>query len=109
MESDDPIEVSWAKVQAHWTEDQVHRSFISLASTLDRLADAGGKYRSVRDNDAERGEDARRRIDQLFAEAAQGLRIAHPETKQLVRAHKVIKLSIILALAGLALLTLLLQ
>jgi len=109
MDSEDPIEVSWAAVEARWNEDQAHRSFITLASTLGRLADAGAKYRVVRDTDPEREEDARRRIDQLFAQAAQGLRVVHTETHTLVRARRVLSISIMLALGALALLTLLLQ
>jgi hypothetical protein len=69
----DAIEESWQNVLASWGDDDAHRRFINLCALTNQLAEAGKRYRDVRDSDPSRRDDAARRIDQLFAAAVQAL------------------------------------
>jgi hypothetical protein len=62
----DPLDAAWAEVEAHWDDPAPHKKFLALADTLDRLADAGKRYRSVRDEDPGRAPRASQQIDALF-------------------------------------------
>jgi hypothetical protein len=68
MESDqrDALDAAWAEVEARWDDAAAHKKFLALADTLDRLADAGKRYRSVREHDPARAERASQQIDALF-------------------------------------------
>lgn len=53
--SGDPLDTSWTRLAESWEDDDAHRAFVGLASTLGRLPDAARLYREVRDvNDARR-------------------------------------------------------
>ena len=76
--ADDPVEVAWKQVLASWSEDAAHKRFISLCSSLNRLADAGRHYREVRDAPdslstyrdlPNRSEIAKKRIDEILGVA----------------------------------------
>jgi hypothetical protein len=69
----DPIEEAWAQVETDWKSEEAHRRFVGLCAALDRLPDAGKRYREVRETDPSRREDAIKRIDTLIALAAQQL------------------------------------
>ena len=69
----DPIDEAWGRVQTEWSEDEPHRRFIAVCVALDRLPEAGRRYREVRDRDPGRREEASRRIDSLIALATQQL------------------------------------
>src|SRR5688500_3671675 len=75
---DDPIETAWKEVLASWPDEAAHKRFISLASALKRLADAGKHYREVRDAPdslstyrdlPNRREIATKRIDEILGVA----------------------------------------
>jgi len=69
----DPIEEAWARVEADWANEDAHRRFVGLCVALDRLPDAGKRYRAVRETDATRRDDAAKQIDVLIALATQQL------------------------------------
>jgi len=69
----DPIEEAWARVEAEWGNEDVHRRFVGLCVALDRLPDAGKRYRQVREADPARREHATKQIDALIALATQQL------------------------------------
>ena len=69
----DPIEEAWAQVEADWESEEAHRRFVGLCVALDRLPDAGKRYREVRETDPSRREDAIKRIDTLISLATQQL------------------------------------
>ena len=54
------------------TQD-AHRRFVGVCVALDRLPDAGKRYREVRETDPARRDDAVRQIDTLIALATQQL------------------------------------
>ena len=56
--SEDPIEVAWREVEASWEDEAAHKRFLTLCQSFDRLADAGARYRAVREGDEERAEMA---------------------------------------------------
>ena len=61
----DPLDAAWAEVEARWDDAAAHKKFLALADTLDRLADAGQRYRRERESDPLRAERAKQQIDQL--------------------------------------------
>jgi len=68
MESEeaDPLEVAWTEVEARWDDAAAHKKFLALADTLDRLADAGRRYRAARERDPARAERVQMQIDALL-------------------------------------------
>ncbi len=69
----DPIEEAWARVEAEWGKEDAHRRFVGVCVALDRLPEAGKRYREVRDTDPARRDDAVKQIDTLLALATQQL------------------------------------
>jgi len=69
----DPIDEAWARVEAEWGDEDTHRRFVGVCVALDRLPDAGKRYREVRETDPARRDDAVRQIDTLIALATQQL------------------------------------
>jgi len=67
----DPVAEAWEKVDRAWTDPDAHRRFIALCLSLDRLADAGTRYRHVRDADPSRRVVAEARIQEILAAATQ--------------------------------------
>jgi len=67
----DPVADAWEKVDRAWDDPDTHRRFIALCLSLGRLADAGTRYRRVRDTDAARRVEAERQIDAILAAATQ--------------------------------------
>ena len=55
---------------------------MAVCVALDRLPEAGKRYRNVRDSDAERRDDAVRHIDSLIAFASQQLQDTRVEPKE---------------------------
>jgi hypothetical protein len=69
----DPIDQAWERVEADWANQDAHRRFVGVCVALDRLPEAGKRYRAVRDTDPARREDAAKQIDGLIALASQQL------------------------------------
>jgi len=69
----DPIDEAWARVEADWGDEEAHRRFVGVCVALQRLPEAGKRYRHVRETDASRSEDAARQIDRLLVLATQQL------------------------------------
>lgn len=64
----DPLETAWTELLSRWDEEDRHKAFVALASALDRLPDAGARYRALRD-DPERGEGARKGLERVLGAA----------------------------------------
>lgn len=93
-EADDPVESAWRELLAHWTEEAAHKKFIALAQSLDRLADAGKRYREARDAPeslatyrdlANRSEIAKKGIDSILGAAM--VRMATTRTPPPTKKH----------------------
>lgn len=69
----DAIDEAWARVEADWGSTEAHRRFVGMCVALDRLPEAGKRYRAVRDNDPARRDEAGRHIDSLIMLATQQL------------------------------------
>ncbi len=80
----DPVATGWSRVEEDWDSPEAHRRFLGLCAELDRLADAGTRYRSVRDNDPQRAETAAKQIDSVLAVAMAKLDV----TKTVARPRK---------------------
>jgi hypothetical protein len=66
------FEALWEKVLSAWDDDKVHASLLEYAITAERLPDAAGRYRSLKD-DPEKGERAKKRLDAIVIAATQML------------------------------------
>jgi len=69
----DPIEEAWARVEAEWGNEDAHRRFVGVCVALDRLPEAGKRYREVRETDPARRDEAAKQIDTLIVLATQQL------------------------------------
>lgn len=69
----DPIDEAWAAVEADWGNEEAHRRFVGVCVALERLPDAGKRYREVRETDPSRSEEAAAHIDKLIVLATQQL------------------------------------
>lgn len=72
---EDALEAAWADVEARWDAPEAHKKFLFLADQLDRLAEAGRRYRAVRDADEARRVEASKRIDELFGYAMRRIQV----------------------------------
>ncbi len=80
----DPIDEAWARVEGEWANPEAHRRFVGVCVALERLPEAGRRYREVRETSPERAEHAQKQIDALITLATQQLqdtRVARPEAK----------------------------
>jgi hypothetical protein len=73
---DAALDAAWTTVLAAWYDDAAHERFVALAAALDRLPDAGRRYRAERERaeavgDQARAAVARKHIDALLAVAMQ--------------------------------------
>lgn len=66
---DEDLERAWQDVLAAWDEGDRHKRFLVLAEAKGALAEAGKRYRGVKESDAARRADAERRIDEILARA----------------------------------------
>jgi hypothetical protein len=98
----DPIDEAWARVEADWGSEEAHRRFVGVCMALDRLPEAGKRYRQVRDNDPGREQDAARYMDRLVALATQRLQETRvvPATSQHKRTLTWVAFTIMLLLMG---------
>lgn len=80
----DPIDEAWATVEAAWGDEEAHRRFLGVCTALERLPEAGKRYRRVRESDPARAEVATKQIDRLLGLATQqleGTRVDAPTTE----------------------------
>lgn len=73
--SGDPVEDAWAAVLARWDSAEAHKKFLVLCDTMDRLGEAGRRYREIRDGDPSRRAEAEKRIDDLLGFAMARVRV----------------------------------
>ncbi len=99
----DPLEVAWSEVEARWDEPAVHKKFLALADTLDRLGDAGRRYRAVRESSPERAERARAQVEALLGIAMTRMKVEKSEPPKARRRLDFIAFGISAALIAAAL------
>ena len=83
----DPVDEAWGRVEQAWGDAEEHRRFVGVCMALDRLPEAGRRYREVRERDPSRAESAAGHIDKLLSLASQQLR-GHPRRPLDLRAQK---------------------
>ncbi len=71
----DPLDAAWAELEAHWDDADAHKKFLALADILDRLSEAGRRYRAVRERDPVRAERASSQVDVLLGLALARMKI----------------------------------
>ncbi len=102
--SGDPVEDAWAAVEAHWESPEAHKKFLVLCDSLDRLGDAGRRYRAIKDTDPKRKAEAQKQIDALLGFAMRRVQVDKVEpTKARSRVEWIaLGLSIVLMFAAIA-------
>lgn len=95
---DDPIETAWAEVDENWEDEGAHKRFLMLCQGLDRLSEAGTRYRAIKESDPDRREVAEAQIDRLLGLAMQQLQVLKTEPKQ--RSGKMVLLLIAVGVSG---------
>lgn len=98
--SEDPVEATWQEVLAAFDDEAAHKKFLTLCAGLDRLGEAGARYRPIKD-DAEdpRSEMAKKQVDRLLVLAMQNLdAIKTPPTRK--RSIRTILLLVALGVSG---------
>jgi hypothetical protein len=81
--TEEPIAAAWSRVLDNWGDPEAHRKFIALARSMDALAEAGARYREVRETDPARSEVAAAQISKLIAAAVSTLEpLRTPERKR---------------------------
>ena len=73
MDADGAIESAWQRVLAEWGDEKAHKAFLMLCASTGQLAEAGRRYRDVRERDPERAEAAKAQIDRVLGLAMQNL------------------------------------
>ena len=68
-DADAAVESAWRELEAAWQDDAAHRRFIAFCSVHGQLAEAGRRYRQVRDGDPVRSADATRRLSAILGAA----------------------------------------
>jgi len=69
----DPVDEAWGKVEDAWGDAEAHRRFVGVCIALDRLPEAGRRYREVRERDPSRAQAAEGHIEGLLVLATQQL------------------------------------
>jgi hypothetical protein len=65
----DHFERAWETVERNWADGAVHRQFIAFCRAEQALAEAGRRYREVRDRDPSRREQASAQLSAVLAAA----------------------------------------
>ncbi|MDQ3036402.1 MAG: hypothetical protein M3Y87_28650 [Myxococcota bacterium] len=68
-ESDDELEQAWADVLGAWDDEGTHARFLALVGAMGRHAEAGRRYREVKERDPARRAVADRRIEEILQHA----------------------------------------
>ncbi|MCA9608136.1 MAG: hypothetical protein KC619_21150 [Myxococcales bacterium] len=98
--SEDPVEATWQEVLAAFDDEAAHKKFLTLCAGLDRLGDAGARYRPIKDDPEDpRAEMAKKQVDRLLVLAMQNLDVIKtPPTRR--RSIKTILLLVALGVSG---------
>lgn len=73
MEGDARIASAWATLEADWANPEAHRRFLAFCGMQGALAEAGRRYREVRDHDPVRRDEAERWLGRVLASAVEQL------------------------------------
>jgi len=67
----DEVELAaeWERLATAWDDPRAHQRFLALADASGALAEAGRRYRGVRDGDPARRAEAERRIEEILGRA----------------------------------------
>lgn len=67
------VQRAWETVRSRWDDDKAHQAFVTLSASTGRLAEAGRRYRDVREHEPERAARAEAQIDRILGLAMQNL------------------------------------
>lgn len=94
-------------MEAAWDDDDVHRRFVALCESQGALAEAGRRYRAVRDTDPARSASAEKRIDYVLAAAMRSMEVARTPPAAAKSAARTVSIVVALSVVVLALMALL--
>ena len=73
--ADDDLDRAWSDVLGAWEDERAHERFLVLADATGRLAEAGRRYREVREREPARRAVAERRIDEILGKAIAKMKV----------------------------------
>jgi len=65
----DGFEALWKRVLESWDDDKLHGAFLEFALRTERLPDAAGRYRALKDGDPAKSERAKKQLDAIVIAA----------------------------------------
>lgn len=95
---DEPLDAAWRRVLAEWENGKAHEAFLMLSASTDRLADAGRRYREVREEDPSRADVADAQIERVLGLAM--LRLDALKTERAPRSPKTRMFLLALGMSG---------
>lgn len=72
---EDELERAWSDVLDAWDDEDAHKRFVVLADATGRLAEAGRRYREVKEREPARSDVADRRIGEILAKAIAQMKV----------------------------------
>ena len=63
------LDAAWRELEAQWDDPKAHERFLIACEHAGDLAEAGRRYRVVKEGDPERREEAAKRIEALIGRA----------------------------------------
>lgn len=73
VDREEAIDAAWQRVVNEWDDEQTHRAFLMLCASIERLDEAGRRYREVCDQDPARRTMAEAQIERVLGLAMQKL------------------------------------
>jgi hypothetical protein len=69
-QSDDALlDALWGRVMEAWDEEKPHHALLEYAITQQKLPEIAGRYRAIKENDAERSARAQKKLDGIVIAA----------------------------------------
>jgi hypothetical protein len=72
---DDDLERAWSQVLGAWDDEDAHKRYVVLADATGRLAEAGRRYREIKEREPARRAIAERRIEEILGKAIAEMKV----------------------------------
>ena len=65
------LDALWSRVVAAWDDDKPHHALLDYALRAQKLPDVAGRYRAIKEQDAEKAARAQKKLDGIVVAATQ--------------------------------------
>jgi hypothetical protein len=65
------LDALWGRVLEAWNDDKPHHALLEYALRAEKLPDVAGRYRALKDTDAEKAARAQKKLDAIVIAATQ--------------------------------------